>query len=233
MTKHQGIFRGKKILSGLILCVIVLAVAFVISSHISSSDRITAKSLEDLLPAIQEGQPAAVAQARELAGSQWSRSLPTIQRMLAHPNWRMRATACKILAERKTPSSVGALIVRCCDRDWRVRAAGFSGLGIRDGSSKSAGLRNVPPPERERMLLTWLDKYDKEAKTPLGNELCDLFTEDKHVEFGGVLLKRCLSSHAAAVPGALHSGTSHQSKSWREVDQPRQLNWPPEHPDVK
>ncbi len=232
MTKHRGPFRVKKILSGLVLCIIFLAVAYVISLHISSSDRITAKSLEDLLPAIQEGQPAAVAQARELAGSQWSRSLPTLQRMLAHPNWRMRAAACKILAGRKSPPSVGALIVRCCDRDWRVRAAAVSGLGMRDGSSRSAGLRNVPPPERERMLLAWLDKYDKEAKTPLGNELCKLFAEDKHVEFGSVLLKRCLSSHTPAVP-AFHSATSRQSKSWREVDQPRQLNWPPEHPDVE
>ena len=60
-----------------------------------------------------------------------------------------------------------------------------------------------------------------------------LYAEDKHVELGDVLLKRCLSSHAGTVPEPFHSAISRQSKSWREVDQPRQLNWPPEHPDVE
>jgi len=50
------------------------------------------------------------------------------------------------------------------------------------------------------MLLEALDAHDARAARPLGPDLCELYANDRFVEFGRPLAARCLDCHAGAKP---------------------------------
>jgi len=157
-------------------------------------------TLAEILPDIAKGAPGAVDRARRIARRDWPQARPVVQRMLAADSWRIRAVACEILADRPDPAMLAALIPRCNDVDWRVRAAANEAISHTHPMPAARSLRDMPLDERDRLLLAWLDELPADGPEPLANRLCELYAGARHVEFSRVLAERCLACHAGSPP---------------------------------
>jgi hypothetical protein len=115
--------------------------------------------------------------------------------MLDSDDWHLRAAACEILADHLAGPTVAALVPRCSDADWRVRAAAFSALSSLAALPEEAVFQNVPLARREQILLAWLDDYDRSPGQSLRRQLCELYADSRYVEVGAVLTDRCLDCH--------------------------------------
>ena len=166
----------------------------------SPSRNASVASLRELLPGIASGGLEEAQQAKAAAARDWGGSLPVVLDMLADGNWRLRAVACEILAARGDSNFVPLLLARASDTDWRVRAAAFDGLGRFRPLQAAAPMMNTPLDQREEVLLSWLASYDASARRPLAEELCEVYANAAHVEFGRPMTQRCLSCHAGAAP---------------------------------
>lgn len=175
-----------------------------------------AKTLAELIEAINRNEPDAVQQAQEVAGNEWPESIPVLQKMLSHDGWRVRWAACKILADRNNRRFLPLLMPRCSDRDWRVRAVAFEALSRIHPLPVSASLRDTPLEQRERLLLEWLVTYDAHAveDKALGPGLCELYADVTHVQLGRLLTERWW-------------------QSWEQEGQSRPAEWPPGRTDTE
>ena len=149
-----------------------------------------------------------IVQSREAAKEEPPAHADAVEAMLRHDNWRSRATACAILAEQGALESLPALLPRCSDVDWRVRAAAFDALRRLHPCPESASLRDTPLARREQLLLQWLDAHDKTSADALGPELCELYADLTHVEVGPPLADRCLNCHAGQTPSPTASSNA-------------------------
>ncbi len=165
-----------------------------------------AAALSDLVADIAAGRAHAVERAKQAATRDWSAAAPTIIGMLGHEHWRVRATACNILAEHPDEKWLPAVFPRAADADWRVRAAAFTVLARHGGHGPPPTLRLTPLEQRETWLLQWLDAYDEHTPAALGPDLCELYAGVDDVEFGRVLVGRCLWCHAGASPAPFAAG---------------------------
>ena len=159
-----------------------------------------AAALSDLVADIAAGRAAAVERAKQAAARDWPAAAPTVVRMLGHEHWRVRATACTILAEHPDPTWLAAVFPRAADADWRVRAAALTVLARHGGRGGPPTLRDSPLEDREAWLLEWLDAHDEHTPAALGPDLCELVAGARNVEFGRTLVGRCLWCHAGASP---------------------------------
>jgi hypothetical protein len=157
-------------------------------------------TLVDLIPEIVAGRTAAVERAREVAARNWPASAPASLAMLAHDDWRIRLAACHILADHLHEKSPEVLVPRASDTDWRVRAAAFGLLARQVPAGEPPALRDTPMEAREKWLLDWLAAHDQDSPAKLAPELCELYADARHVEFGPRLAARCLACHAGASP---------------------------------
>jgi hypothetical protein len=179
-----------------------------------------AARLADLIAEIDAGRPAAVEQALNAASRDWPAAAPALAAMLAHDNWRVRAAACRILATHLDESWLPALVARASDSDWRVRAAALDSLPRpAQGGDPPPALRDTPLEDRERWLLAWLDTHDRRAAAALAPELCELYADAAHLEFGRPLVDRCLACHvgtgtAAAEPQACRKCHPEAHEEW-------------------
>jgi len=160
-----------------------------------------------LIDGIQRGRPEALARARAAALAEWDTHRSRILDMLVHDHWRVRSGGCRILAQRNDPSLLPWLVPRASDHDWRVRDAAFGALDAVRPLPTAAPMRNTPLDDRERVLLAWLDAHDAAAQTPLGPELCEVYANQPHLQFGRPLADRCLRCHAGAEPTPLGSNS--------------------------
>ena len=150
-------------------------------------------SLRRLLGAIRGGGEGAVAEARAVARAHWDGNRSVVLEMLASDHPRVRAAACTILGDRPEQRWVAALLPRAGDAHWRVREAAFLALSARRPWPGRRPMANTPLDERERRLLAWSDAG---AKRFSDADLCEIYAETAHVEFGRPLAARCLGCHA-------------------------------------
>jgi hypothetical protein len=155
-------------------------------------------ALADLVSEIAAGRPEAVSRAKRAAARDWPAAAPVVSVMLGHDDARVRAAACIILADHLDGNGLYAVWPRASDADWRVRMAAFQALAAAQPLGGEV-LRDTPLDEREAVLLQWLDACVKSTAAG-GPELCELYADDRHVEFGRPLAARCLACHAGAEP---------------------------------
>lgn len=156
-------------------------------------------ALADLVAEIAAGRPEAVSRAKLVAARDWPAAAPHVFAMLAHDDARVRAAACVILADHLDDANgLAAVFPRASDTDWRVRLAAFQVLSAVVPRAGEV-LRDTPLAEREAILLRWLDACVKSTAASELN-LCELYADDRHVEFGRPVADRCLACHAGAQP---------------------------------
>jgi len=175
-------------------------VAWVVGAGCDRAAAPESAAVSDLVAEIAAGRAAAVERAKRAAARDWPAAAPTVVRMLGHEHWRVRATACTILAEHPAPAWLPAVFPRACDADWRVRAAAFTVLARHGGQGAPPVLRDTPLEQRETWLLEWLDAHDEHTPAALGPDLCELFAGVRSVEFGRTMVGRCLWCHSGAAP---------------------------------
>ena len=208
----------------LVACILggVFLATILMMTHSESKE--SPAALSDLIADIAAGRPEAVNQAKAVAARDWPAAAPVVSAMLADDDARVRAAACIILADHLDEKGLAAVLPRASDADWRVRLAAFQALSAAQPLAGEV-LRDTPLDEREALLLQWLDAYDAKARqeseggsprrepgtektaapalrpaAPLGPDLCELYADDRHVEFGRPLAARCLACHAGAEP---------------------------------
>lgn len=90
--------------------VLLLIVRFILVVHpfVNKSNAITPS---ELITQIQNGNPAARSQMKELASDNWPEYASVIHTMLTHPGRRVRAIACEIIADRHENNAVAAIFL--------------------------------------------------------------------------------------------------------------------------
>ena len=177
--------------------------AYLIGRRLTPQTEGPTRPLSEFLDAVERDEPGAVALAEEAVHRRWPRSRQTLQEMLSHRSWKVRAAACRILADRTPHEFLSVLLPLCSDRDWRVRAAAFDALSQISPFPPAASLRDTPLDRREQMLLEWMDAYDAGSAGALGAELCELYAETSQAEFGVPLVTRCMACHTGSSPSPL------------------------------
>ena len=201
ITVRQGVAKRRwaPILAGvLMLLAASVWIALAVDRHRRPDHG--AADLEQLIAAIERGDPRAPAQAKALATRDWPASDQAVQAMFAHASWRVRAAACDIVGEVAGPDWVAMLVPRCSDAHWRVRDTATRALADIRPLDGPLPMRNTPLEHREQWLLSWLDAYDEDADNPLGPEICELYADAAHMELGAPLARRCLACHAGRSP---------------------------------
>jgi hypothetical protein len=189
----------------LAVCVAVLALAWWVD-HRRPTPRPPDGSLGDVSGDLAAGRPEAFQRVKAAAARDWPGSLPSVVGMLAADNWRLRAVACEIVSARQDGNLLPLLISRASDADWHVRAVAFDALGRIRPFAGPAPMANTPLAQREETLLAWVEAEDArsaadaESAQPLAGELCEIYANDAHVEFGRPLTDRCLRCHAGTQP---------------------------------
>ncbi len=158
----------------------------------------------ELIEAVAQNQPGAAKRIQQRAAEDWAGFLDNLHQMISHPEWRVRSVAGKILADRPDPSYVGFLLPLCSDRDWRVRAVAFRALSRIGPLSEELPMRDTPLDDRERLLLSWLDRH-RELIKGRPADICESYAGASRAEFGRPMAARCLSCHAGQSPASIVS----------------------------
>lgn len=170
-------------------------------------DQPVGQDLRSLLPAIDQGQGAVAARAAAAIKADWEGNLPTLLEMISSSDWRRRSKACQALSWSDNPLALPLILPRASDSDWRVRAAAFDALWRMHDPALPQPMKDTPLDQRERLLLAWLASYEQAGKSPPAGNLCDLYDNAGHVEFGRPLASRCLSCHAGESPTAFEDNS--------------------------
>lgn len=115
--------------------------------------------------------------------------------MLRDDDWQVRSAACEALGPRADATLVPLLVARASDSDWRVRSVAFDALGRIAPPPGPVPIHNTPLDQREQFLLAWLETYDAAATVKLTPELCEIYADSQHLEFGRPMTGRCLQCH--------------------------------------
>jgi hypothetical protein len=186
-----------------IASVAVVAAAAGLILWLRASDTPSGASLDQLVQQVgQDDRPELVARAIAEAGKGWPAHLPDVLGMLQHDNARLRVLACRILGATDDRRLVPLVVARASDSDWRVRTAAFEALrrwcptGLAEIPAK-----DVPLGEREPALLAWMEAYGRQSGQEMPREICEIYANVAHVEFGQPMVARCLNCHAGDRPG--------------------------------
>ncbi len=118
--------------------------------------------------------------------------------LLGDDDWQVRAAACEALGPRADAALAPLLVARASDSDWRVRAVALEAMARLAQPPASSPGKNTPLDQREQFLLAWLKAYDSKADVKLTPDLCEIYADSEHLEFGRPLAGRCLQCHVGA-----------------------------------